>query len=86
MNRTSNKGDAQIGFWFYQAGTAPAVDPITGAQDFAPEHAVGDLLVLANFTGGGKFASVSLFKWVRDGTGNAPNTNGMSDTLSITAW
>ena len=45
-DRTSNNGDAQIGFWFYLGGTAPVVQA-DGTQNFAPEHQVGDILLLA---------------------------------------
>jgi len=75
-DRTSNNGDAQIGFWFYLNGTAP--DPNT---HFSPPHAVGDLLVLADFTGGGNNATVTVYKWVGTG-GNVPNTNGTLNTIS----
>src|SRR5829696_4312488 len=73
-DRTSNNGDAQIGFWFYLNGTGP-VTLSDGTQTFAPEHAVGDILVLADFTGGGNTATVSIYKWVGSG-GSVPNTNG----------
>ena len=55
-DRSTVNGDAQIGFWFYLNGTAPAVNGDTGDQDFEPEHAVGDLLIISNFTGGGNVA------------------------------
>jgi hypothetical protein len=77
-DRTSNNGDAQIGFWFYLNGTAP--QDSSGVKNFAPEHAVGDLLVLANFTNGGNFADVKIYKWVGSG-GNVPNTNGTLDSI-----
>ena len=77
-DRTSNNGDAQIGFWFYLNGTAP--QDSSGVKNFAPEHAVGDLLVLANFTNGGTFADVQIYEWVGTG-GNVPNTNGTLSSL-----
>jgi large repetitive protein len=79
-DRTSNNGDAQIGFWFYLNGTAPVVQP-DGTQNFAPEHAVGDILVLADFTGGGATANVSIYKWVGTG-GDVPNTNGTLSSVT----
>jgi hypothetical protein len=81
-DRTSNNGDAQIAFWFYLNGTAPHVRA-DGTQDFAPEHAIGDLLILADFTGGGRNANVTVLKWVETG-GNVPNTNGTLNTTNIT--
>jgi hypothetical protein len=80
-DRTSNNGDAQIAFWFYLNGTAPHVRA-DGVQDFAPEHVIGDLLILADFTGGGRNATVTVLKWVETG-GNVPNTNGTLNTTNI---
>jgi hypothetical protein len=80
-DRTSNNGDAQIAFWFYLNGTAPHVRA-DGTKDFAPEHVVGDLLILADFTGGGRNANVTVLKWVETG-GNVPNTNGTLNTTNI---
>ena len=80
-DRTSNNGDAQIAFWFYLNGTAPHVRT-DGVRDFAPEHAIGDLLILADFTGGGRSANVTVLKWVETG-GNVPNTNGTLNTTNI---
>ncbi len=80
-DRTSNNGDAQIAFWFYLNGTGPHVRA-DGVQDFAPEHVIGDLLILADFTGGGRNANVTVLKWVETG-GNVPNTNGRLNTTNI---
>ena len=76
-DRTSNNGDAQIGFWFYLNGTGPNVN-----GHFAPPHVVGDLLILADFTGGGRNALVTVYKWVGTG-GNVPNTGGTLNTTSL---
>src|SRR5438552_3588142 len=81
-DRTSNNGDAQIGFWFYQNGTGPVIEA-DGTHDFAPDHAVGDLLVLADFTGGGRDANVTVYEWVGTG-GNVPNTGGTLNTTTCT--
>ena len=58
-DKTSNNGDSQIGFWFYLNNTSPQPD-----GSFAPEHAVGDLLVLINFTGGGSTPNLLVYQWV----------------------
>src|SRR5215203_2047263 len=78
-DRTSNNGDAQIGFWFYLNGTAP-VTLSDGTQTFAPEHVYGDILVLADFTAGGTLATTTVYMWVGTG-GNVPNTNGTLNTV-----
>ncbi len=80
-DRTSNNGDAQIGFWFYLGGTGPHTRA-DGTRDFAPNHTVGDLLILADFTGGGRLATVTVYRWVGDGTGDVPNTNGNLHTTN----
>ncbi|MFN3969349.1 hypothetical protein, partial [Flavobacterium sp.] len=89
-DRTSNNGDAQIGFWFYLNGTAPRTlftSPNAGG-DFAPAHAVGDLLILADFTGGGSTATVVIYRWkgsgpVSPGSSIVPNTNGNLETTNL---
>ena len=73
-DRTSNNGDAQIGFWFFQNGTAPVT--VSGSNIFDPPKTDGDLLVLADFTGGGKNAAVTVLEWVSDGSGTYPNSDG----------
>ncbi len=86
-DRTSNNGDAQIGFWFYLNGTGPVTQG-DGTQNFAPEHyydpvtGIGDLLIIANFTNGGTSAAVIIYKWVGTG-GNVANTNGALNTTNL---
>jgi len=80
-DRTSNNGDAQIGFWLYLNGTAPVT--VNGRNIFAPNHVDGDVLVLADFTGGGRNAVVTIYQWDASGNGNVPNTNGNLRTTSL---
>ncbi|MBB1284372.1 hypothetical protein HRH25_08315, partial [Flavisolibacter sp. BT320] len=80
-DRTSNNGDAQIGFWFYLNGTGPVTQP-DGTKNFAPEHSIGDLLILADFTGGGRNATVTVYRWVGTG-GNVAGSNGTLATTNI---
>jgi len=76
-DRSSNNGDAQIGFWFFQNGTQP-VTQANGTKNFAPpKHVapiIGDILVLADFTGGGRDALVTVLEWT-PGTGTYPNSD-----------
>ena len=62
-DRTSNSGAAQIGFWFFQDGTAPII-AAGDVHTFSPEKhglpAPGDLLVLADFSAGGRLATVTV--------------------------
>ncbi|WP_163411208.1 hypothetical protein [Flavobacterium ajazii] len=85
-DRTSNNGDAQIGFWFYLNATAPV--EINGSRYFAPPHVRGDLLVLADFTGGGRLGTVKVYRWigggaVTPGSSVVPNTDGNLETTNI---
>ena len=82
-DRYANRGDADIGFWFLQQsvhmidGGFMTPDPITGT--FIPAtHQIGDILVLSDFTGGGKVSTIKVYMWV--GTGG--DTNG---TLNLIA-
>ena len=85
-DRTSNNGDAQIGFWFFLNGTHP-VDQ-NGIKNFQPEHVRGDLLVLADFTGGGRLGTVNVYRWVgggplTPGSSYVPNSNNNLETTNI---
>jgi hypothetical protein len=61
-DRLANDGDAQLGFWFFQAGVGQS----TGGK-FTGSHLVGDILILADFSGGGSVATIQLFEWVGSG-------------------
>ncbi|HET9975800.1 MAG TPA: hypothetical protein VFQ20_00050 [Burkholderiaceae bacterium] len=70
-DRLDNSGDAFMGFWFFQ--NQVGLGPVSGnSGPFVGQHAVGDVLVLANFTGGGTTVNIEVLKWV--GTGG--NVNG----------
>ena len=75
-DRTAINGSAQIGFWFFTNGTKKNAN-----GTFSPQHSVGDLLVLSNFTNGGGAVQLRIYKWVgsggSDGSLNliATNTN-----------
>ncbi|MDX1545087.1 MAG: hypothetical protein R3214_14210, partial [Christiangramia sp.] len=78
-DKTSNNGDAQIGFWFYLNNTGPRVLQTSPKRsgDFYPEHAIGDLFILIDFTGGGKFGTVSSYVWAGPGNGNYGNNKSL---------
>jgi hypothetical protein len=75
-DRISNGGDAQIGFWFFQDGTAPVT--VNGVNTFAPEKhkppVIGDILVLADFTGGGRDGAITVLEWVETGGNYSENS------------
>src|SRR5579864_2963978 len=62
MDRYSNSGDSTAGFWFFQnkIGT-------NGSGKFTGTHAVGDLLIVSDFSNGGAISSIKAYKW--NGTG-----------------
>ncbi len=68
-DRFDNSGDAFIGFWFFQdqVGTSGAT-----SGGFTGQHRDGDVLVLANFTGGGTTVNIEILEWV----GSGGNVNG----------
>jgi hypothetical protein len=84
-DRSTNEGDAQIGFWLYLNGTGPRTlytSPKVGG-DFYPEHQIGDLFILSDFTGGGRTGTVSVYRWVGSG-GNVVGSEGTLNTTGIT--
>jgi hypothetical protein len=62
-DRSSESGDAQIGFWFFKNNVQP-----TGTGDrsspFIGEHSNGDLLIISNFTNGGGHAKPTVYEWL----------------------
>lgn len=57
-DRTSDNGDASIGFWFY-------VNPVSLNPDgtFSGVHTNGDLLILSDFTNGGTTPTIKVYTW-----------------------
>ena len=58
-DRFANNGDAQIGFWFFKNKIT-----LNPGGYFNGVHAIGDVLLLSDFTGGGGTATIRLFRWV----------------------
>jgi len=71
-DRYADNGDAQIGFWFFRSSIIRAAG---GA--FGGSHTVGDVLVLSDFTQGGRVGTVRVFKWV-----GAGGSDGSLDLLA----
>ena len=57
-DRYSDKGDSDIGFWFFKSDVHPGP---TGS--FIGHHTDGDLLVLSTFQNGGVVPQVSVYQW-----------------------
>jgi hypothetical protein len=92
IERASNTGTAYQGFWFLQtaasctAPTSTAV-PFSGGPHVAgchtpctPDH-IGDLLVLINYTGGGKVSTVQAYEWCPSSVAGC--TPGGTDPLQL---
>lgn len=71
-DRLDNSGDAFMGFWFFQGQVGLGSGSGGGGAPFIGQHTVGDVLVLANFTGGGTTVNIEVLKWV----GSGGNVNG----------
>lgn len=66
-DRATNNGDAQIGLWLLSGDVAPQPD-----GSFSGAHTDNDLLVLSNFTDGGKSAHLQVFRWNGQSDPNNP--------------
>jgi len=76
LDRFSNDGSAQVGFWFFKNQIQKTNNAAGGGFEFSGVHAVGDVLVQSNFSNGGVVDSVSVYKWVGSG-----GSNGSLDLL-----
>jgi uncharacterized repeat protein (TIGR01451 family) len=73
LDRYANNGDAFVGFWFFKNGINANAN-----GTFTPNHSVGDLLVLSNFTNGGTVSTIQFYEWV----GSGGDTNNTLDLLA----
>ncbi len=71
MERFSNEGDGNIGFWFFQDKTVSCLAPATGpsTRSFTGNHVDGDLLVVSEFTKGGVINTIKAYRWVGGASG-----------------
>lgn len=56
-DRFDTSGDAEMGFWFFRNPISLGVKPA-----FNGTHAVGDILVLVDFVGGGDVGNITIYK------------------------
>lgn len=64
LDRLSNNGSAQVGFWFFKNNITRDGDGTSGGGDnFIGTHANGDILVQSNFSKGGDVDSVTVYEW-----------------------
>jgi len=73
LDKWEADGDNFVGFWFFKNAVAPSGDGSTAAGDpFSGSHAVGDILVLADYTNGGAVSTFNVYKWVGTGGNIGP--------------
>jgi hypothetical protein len=61
-DRVAVSGDSQLGFWFFKNDVS-----LNANGTFNGAHAIGDILVLSDFTQGGAIGTVKIFEWVGSG-------------------
>ncbi len=61
-DRKANNGDAQIGFWFFQNVVKAVGGAFVDENGNPATHAIGDILVLSNFTNGGTATNIAVYK------------------------
>jgi hypothetical protein len=83
-DRIDNSGDSQIGFWFFQNEVkAIAGGKFSGVhQKPDATHPHGDVLVLSDFTNGGRIGTVNVYEWVGSG-GSDGAINHIYPTSSV---
>jgi hypothetical protein len=83
-DRIDNSGDSQIGFWFFQNEVkAIAGGKFSGVhQKPDSTHPHGDVLVLSDFTNGGRIGTVNVYEWVGSG-GSDGAINHIYPTSSV---
>lgn len=64
LSRLANDGDAAVGFWFFKNDVTKGAAP-----NFNGVHAVGDILVTADFKRGGSASVINVFKWIGNQAG-----------------
>ena len=64
-DRYATNGDAQIGFWLFK--NPVGLTTVDGKGRFVGLHAIGDILILSNFTKGGRVPNIQVFMWVGSG-------------------
>ena len=82
MDRWSNDGDAQLGFWFFRNPVSLTNTKSGGGFKFAGDHAPGDLLILSDFSNGGTVSTIKVYEWQEPCTANcaSPNLHIIADT------
>ncbi|HYR58132.1 MAG TPA: hypothetical protein VEO95_05865, partial [Chthoniobacteraceae bacterium] len=70
-DRFDNSGDSQIGFWFFKNNITLKPSTTTSGT-FNGVHAIGDILILSDFTTGGTVSTIKVYEWVGSGGSDGP--------------
>ena len=82
--RETNNGNAYAGFWLLQNSTT--CDPsVNGGLFSTTGHTTNDILLLANYTGGGSVAGLSVMRWDPTAPNNLRLVDSSSDCQNVTA-
>jgi hypothetical protein len=73
LERSSNNGDANVGFWFLQDGTA-GCDAANGTTNFTGAHQDGDIFIVSAFTKGGNVSTITAYRWNGGANGSLGST------------
>jgi hypothetical protein len=73
LERNSNAGDGNVGFWFLQDSNVACSSP-SGNTPFTGNHVDGDLLIVSAFTNGGTVSNVSVYRWNGGANGSLGTT------------
>jgi hypothetical protein len=73
LERNSNAGDGNVGFWFLQDPTAGCTSS-SGNIPFTGNHQDGDLLVVSAFTNGGAVSTIDVYRWNGGANGSLGTT------------
>ena len=72
MERNTNTGDANVGFWFLQSDVG--CETAGAATTFSGAHADGDLLIVSAFSGGGTVSTIDVYRWNGGANGSLGTT------------
>ncbi len=66
MERYSNEGDGNIGFWFLKDGSVGCPVQANGPKSasFVGNHSDGDILIVSEFSNGGAVSTIVAYRWV----------------------
>ena len=73
LERSSNNGDANVGFWFLQDGTV-GCDASNGTTNFSGAHQDGDIFIVSAFTKGGDVSTITAYRWNGGANGSLGST------------